>query len=163
MRHILTAAAAFAVSGLLVSAAAQAQSAYDAGGAAQISSMCKVSTDAMGNDSFGYYAPCPPKAAAVRSGEAAYARAPSGTFEPGGVARAGTVCKVSTDAMGNDSFGYYAPCPPKAAAVRSGEAAYARATGGTFEPGGAARAGTLCKLSTDAMGNDSYGYYAPCK
>ncbi len=48
MRHILTAAAAIAVSGLLVSTAAVAQ--YQAGGPAQASGQCKVSTDGMGND-----------------------------------------------------------------------------------------------------------------
>ncbi len=110
MRHILTAAAAFAVSGLLLSAAAQAQSGYEAGGAARIGTLCKVSTDKMGNDSFGYYAPCAPQAVAVRSGAEAYARASSGNFEPGGPARIGGLCKVSTDKMGNDSFGYYASC-----------------------------------------------------
>ena len=110
MRHLLTAAAAFAVSGLLLSAAAQAQSAYDAGGPERVGTLCKVSTDGMGNDSFGYYAPCAPKAAAVRSAERAYARAPSSNFEAGGPLKSAGLCKVTTDGMGNDSFGYMAPC-----------------------------------------------------
>jgi hypothetical protein len=110
MRHILTAAAAIAVSGLLVSTAAVAQ--YQAGGPTNVAGMCKVSTDGMGNDSFGYYAPCAPSAAAAPSGAgtAAYARAPSGGYEAGGPSRVGGLCKVSTDGMGNDSFGYFAPC-----------------------------------------------------
>ena len=78
MRHILTAAAAIAVSGFLVSTAAFAQ--YQPGGPAQASGQCKVSTDGSGNDSYGYMAPCAPSAAAAPSGggTAAFARAPSG-------------------------------------------------------------------------------------
>ena len=73
MRHILTAAAAIAVSGLLVSTAAVAQ--YQQGGPTQASGQCKVSTDGGGNDSYGYMAPCAPSAAT--SGTDAYARAPA--------------------------------------------------------------------------------------
>jgi hypothetical protein len=109
MRHILTAAAAIAVSGLLLSTAAVAQ--YQAGGPVNAGGLCKVSTDGMGNDSFGYYGPCAPGAAAApSSGAAAYARAPSGGFEQGGPSRAGSLCKVSTDGFGNDTYGYMAPC-----------------------------------------------------
>lgn len=31
-----------------------------------------------------------------------------------------------------------------------------------FEPGGPARVGNWCKVSTDGQLTDAYGYYAPC-
>jgi hypothetical protein len=109
MRHILTAAAAIAVSGLLLSTAAVAQ--YQQGGPTQANGQCKVSTDGGGNDSYGYMAPCAPSAAAPSGGgTAAFARAPSGGYEAGGAKEAGGQCKVSTDGGGNDSYGYMAPC-----------------------------------------------------
>lgn len=37
-------------------------------------------------------------------------------FEPGGPARIGNMCKVTTDDQGNDAFGYYAPCADRAVA-----------------------------------------------
>jgi hypothetical protein len=162
MRHILTAAVAIAVSGL-ISTVAVAQ--YQPGGSKQVSGMCKVSTDAGGNDTAGYMAPCPPAAAAPSGGgTAANARAPSGGYESGGAKQAGTLCKVSTDAGGNDTAGYMAPCPPAAAAPSGGgTAAFARAPNGGFEAGGAKQAEGQCKVSTDSGGNDTFGYMAPCK
>ena len=61
MRHMLIAAAALAVGGFMASNPASAQQGspvYVAGGPEQIASWCKVSTDARGDDSFGYYQPC---------------------------------------------------------------------------------------------------------
>ncbi len=74
MRHILTAAAAIAVSGFLVSTAAVAQ--YQAGGPGQIGGQCKVVTDSDA-DAYGYMAPCAPSAAASGSATEAYAQAPA--------------------------------------------------------------------------------------
>ncbi len=82
MRHILTAAAAIAVSGLLLSTAAVAQ--YQAGGPTQANGQCKVVTDSDA-DAYGYMAPCAPSAhAAAAPGSSAYARAPGGNYEAGG-------------------------------------------------------------------------------
>jgi hypothetical protein len=59
MRYFLTAAAALAACGLIASTAARAETPFVPGGPVKVGDMCKVTTDAMGNDSFGYYEPCP--------------------------------------------------------------------------------------------------------
>ena len=62
MRHILIAAAALAVGGFMASSPASAQQGspvFVAGGPEQVAGWCKVTTDAQGNDSFGYYQACP--------------------------------------------------------------------------------------------------------
>ncbi len=59
MRHILTAAAAIAVSGLLASIPVRAETAFQAGGPAKAGNQCKVITDD-GAEMYGYYANCPP-------------------------------------------------------------------------------------------------------
>jgi hypothetical protein len=59
MRHILTAAAALAVSGLLASIPVRAETTFQAGGAAKAGTQCKVITDD-GAEMYGYYANCPP-------------------------------------------------------------------------------------------------------
>jgi hypothetical protein len=64
MRHILTAAAAIAVSGVFALTAARAETPYQAGGPAQIGTTCKVVTD--GDEMHGYYTECPKAAPAVR-------------------------------------------------------------------------------------------------
>lgn len=65
MRHILIAAAALAIGGL-VSPAANAQSSppYVAGGPVKVGAWCAVDTDKGGNSSYGYYAPCGQQAVA---------------------------------------------------------------------------------------------------
>jgi hypothetical protein len=57
MRHILTAAAAIAVSGLLASTAVRAETPFNAGGPAKAGQQCKVITDD-GAEMYGYYANC---------------------------------------------------------------------------------------------------------
>ncbi|HEU5020159.1 MAG TPA: hypothetical protein VFT69_19530 [Pseudolabrys sp.] len=37
-----------------------------------------------------------------------------------------------------------------------------QSNGAVFEPGGPARIGNMCKVTTDDQGNDAFGYYAPC-
>jgi hypothetical protein len=165
MRHTLIAAAAIAACGILGSMPAHAQ--YQPGGPDRVGAMCKVITDGMGNDTYGYFAPCPPSAAASQgAGAAAYAQAPgAGGYEAGGPALGAGGCKVVTDGMGNDTYGYMGPCPAAAAAPRgSAEAAYARAPGaGGYEPGGPVVGGGGCKVVTDGMGNDTYGYMGACQ
>ena len=58
MRHILTAAAAIAVCGILSSVSAQAMD-FIPGGPKQVGNMCRVSTYSNDSDYFGYWAPCP--------------------------------------------------------------------------------------------------------
>jgi hypothetical protein len=69
MRHVLIAAAALAAAGFAAATPASAQSAmpYVAGGPERVGNMCIVKTDSIGNDDYGYYAPC---------GQQAQARAP---------------------------------------------------------------------------------------
>jgi hypothetical protein len=67
MRHVLIAAAALAAGGLLMSNAALAQQGappYVAGGPVKVGSWCLMKTDSLGNDAFGYYAPCGQQAVA---------------------------------------------------------------------------------------------------
>ena len=59
MRHILIAAAAITVSGLLASSGVRAETPFSAGGPAKIGTQCKVITDD-GDEMYGYYATCPP-------------------------------------------------------------------------------------------------------
>jgi hypothetical protein len=59
MRHILIAAAAIAVSGLLASSGVRAETPFNAGGPAKTGQQCKVITDD-GAEMYGYYANCPP-------------------------------------------------------------------------------------------------------
>jgi len=63
MRHILTAAAAIAVSALLASTAVRAQTNYQPGGPAKVGNQCIVITDE--DQGFGYYAACPPGSKSV--------------------------------------------------------------------------------------------------
>jgi len=58
MRHILTAAAAIAVSGLLASSGVRAETPFNSGGAAKTGTQCKVITDD-GAEMYGYYTTCP--------------------------------------------------------------------------------------------------------
>lgn len=59
MRHVLIAAAALAVGGFAAPTAnAQNTLPYVAGGPERIGNMCIVKTDSVGNDDYGYYAPC---------------------------------------------------------------------------------------------------------
>jgi hypothetical protein len=58
MRHILTAVAAIAVSGLLASTAVRAETPFNAGGPAKAGQQCKVITDD-GAEMYGYYTTCP--------------------------------------------------------------------------------------------------------
>lgn len=68
MRHVLIAAAAFAASGFLASAAANAQP-FHAGGPVQIGNMCRVNTDTADGgeqlDRYGYYESCANQVAGV--------------------------------------------------------------------------------------------------
>ena len=111
MRHILFAAAAFAASAFLATAAANAQVAHQAGGPDRIGNMCKVTTD--GNtdmDGYGYYEPCGNQASAQAPAprRAAPARA---DYEAGGPQRSGSTCKVTTDGNTDvDAYGYYEQC-----------------------------------------------------
>jgi hypothetical protein len=59
MRHIIAAAAAIAVCGLLASTTVRADPLFEAGGPAKIGALCHVSTDQNGNDSYGYFTGCP--------------------------------------------------------------------------------------------------------
>ena len=56
MRHLLIAAAALAVGGLLASTAARAEMLYYPGGPERSGNMCQISTD--GDKNYGFWAPC---------------------------------------------------------------------------------------------------------
>ena len=76
MRHLLIAAAALSVGGLMASSAfaqtyAPGSGAYASsgmvfvpGGPKKLGSMCQVATDDFGNDSYGYWRACPQEAQA---------------------------------------------------------------------------------------------------
>ena len=76
MRHLLIAAAALSVGGLMASSAfaqtyAPGYGAYASsgmpflpGGPKQLGNMCRTTTDDFGVDSYGYWAPCPQEAQA---------------------------------------------------------------------------------------------------
>lgn len=59
MRHILIAAAAIAVSGLLASTGVRAETPFQSGGPTKSGQQCKIITDD-GAEMYGYYATCPP-------------------------------------------------------------------------------------------------------
>ena len=59
MRHILIAAAAIAVSGLLASSGVRAETPFNPGGPEKAGTQCKVITDD-GAEMYGYYAACLP-------------------------------------------------------------------------------------------------------
>jgi hypothetical protein len=166
MRHIFVAAASAAVvaaCGFFGSLPAHAQ--YQPGGPDRVGAMCKVVTDGFGNDTYGYYVPCPPVAVAPQGGgAAAYAQAPAGGYEAGGPAIGAGGCRVVTDGFGNDTYGYMGACPAAAAPQAGGAAAYARAPGaGGYEPGGPVVGAGGCKVVTDGFGNDTYGYMGACQ
>jgi hypothetical protein len=108
MRHLLIAAAALAVGGLLASTAARADMAYYQGGPVAQGGMCQLSTD--GDGRYGYWAPCPAAPArTARVAERAFDQAPaSGAYYQGGPVRQGGMCQLSTD--GDGRYGYWAPC-----------------------------------------------------
>ena len=110
MRHLLIAAAALAVGGLVASTVARAEVLFYPGGPNRVGAVCQIQTD--GENFYGYVAPCPAAPAkAKRAAMRAYDQAPApggSAFYAGGPTRVGTMCQIQTD--GENFFGYLAPC-----------------------------------------------------
>ena len=79
MRHLLIAAAALSIGGLMASSAF-ADMLFTPGGPKQLGSMCRTTTDDFGVDSYGYWAPCPQQAQAQAQPVRAPAKRPKAKY-----------------------------------------------------------------------------------